>query len=217
MRVPQPEGHKGSLMWLQRAIAARPDLLQPATLPPITWLSPLPEDGFAEYRDAAFLSLLGHRALAPALSDFWPRGGPQWDALGRAGDTVILVEAKAHVGEFLTGGTTASPASRARIDAAFARVKTALGAAPISDWGQVFYQYANRLAHLWWLRDQGVAAELLFVSFLGDTESRGPEHAETWRAAFAAADHALGLPARHKLSRHVHHIFPPVAALAKIA
>ena len=217
MRVPQPEGRKGSLMWLQRAIASRPDLLQPAPLPRVRWLSPLADDDFAEYRDAAFLTRLGHGALAPALSAFWPRGGPQWDALGRAGDTVILVEAKAHIGEFLTGGTKASPASRARIDAALAEAKTALGAAPVSDWSQVFYQYANRLAHLWWLREQGVAAELVFVSFLGHTESRGPEHADSWRTAFAAADHALGLPARHKLSRHVHHLFPPVAALAKIA
>lgn len=218
MRVPQPEGRKGSLMWLQRAVATHPGLLQPASLPPIEWLSPRAEDGFAEYRDAAFLHLVGHGALAPALGAFWPRGGPQWDALGRAaGDAVILAEAKAHIGEFMTGGTTASPASRARIDNALARVKNALGAAPVSDWSHVFYQYANRLAHLWWLREQGVAAELVFVSFLGDTESHGPDHAETWQAAFAAADHALGLPARHGLSRHVHHLYPPVAGLAETA
>lgn len=118
------------------------------------------------------------------------------------------------MGEFLTNGTAASAPSLAWIAAALEQVKTGLGAAPVSDWGQVFYQYANRLAHLWWLHQQGVRAELVFVSFLGDQSSRGPVHAETWAAAFAAADHALGLPARHALSRHIHHLHPSVAALA---
>ena len=215
MRVPQPEGTKGSLKWLQRAVERRPDLLALPGLPDIRWLSPLRADDFAEYRDAAFLERLGRGHLAPELATFWPRGGPQWDALGLAGDRPVLVEAKAHVGEFLSPASQAGPASQARIEAAFAAVQADLGALPRADWTRVFYQYANRLAHLWWLHRQGVAAQLCFVSFRGEADPgiAGPEHAETWEAVFALADHVLGLPARHRLSRHIHHLTPPVAAL----
>jgi hypothetical protein len=86
-----------------------------------------------------------------------------------------------------------------------------------TDWCESFYQYTNRLAHLWWLRKQGVAAELLFVSFIGDDDMNGPRHAETWRAAFATTDYALGLPTRCVLTRHVHHIMPDVANLTEPA
>jgi len=215
MRVPQPEGTRGSLKWLQRAVARRPDLLGVPALGPVTWLSPLRSDDYAEYRDAAFLDLLGLGALHPALADFWPRGGPQWDALGRAGPAVVLVEAKAHLREFMTTPSQAAPPSLRKIRAAFSAIQADLGIDPPSDWSRIFYQYANRLAHLWWLRRQGVEAHLLFVSFLGDDTPgiEGPVRHETWEAAFALADHALGLPARHRLSAFVHHAMPGVDGL----
>ena len=63
----------------------------------IEWLSPSIEDGFSEYRDQAFLDLLGIRLEKKKLKDFWPSRGLQWDALGRIKDKVyFLVEAKAH-------------------------------------------------------------------------------------------------------------------------
>lgn len=212
MRIAQPPGTKGSLKWLQRAVACRPDLLQPAALPPLVWVSPLAGDDFAEYRDAAFLARLGLGHLAPALAGFWPRRGPQWDALARFDGGVVLVEAKAHLPEFESPPSAAGPTSRARIAQAFAQVQEGLGLAP-SDWSQRFYQYANRLAHLWWLRAQGVEAHLLLAGFLGDTDLAGPATPEPWRAAYARADATLGLPSGHALAPFVHHVFPPVAAL----
>ncbi|MBL9048975.1 MAG: hypothetical protein JNK19_02555 [Tabrizicola sp.] len=210
MRVVQPEGQRGSLKWIQQAVAWCPELLQPPGLPAITWLSPLRQDGFAEYRDAAFLERLGLTHLSGSLKDFWPKGGPQWDALGLTSRGPVLVEAKAHLREFFSPGTMASAASRARIEAAFREVQQDLGLKPRASWADVYYQYANRLAFLWWLHKQGVAAELVFVSFLNDRDIGGPESAETWHAAFAGADHVLGLPARHRLAAHVHHVMPDV-------
>jgi len=175
----------------------------------------LAEDGFAEYRDAAFLDRLRLGHLSSRLSAFWPARGPQWDALGLAGDSPVLVEAKAHVKEFLSDATKAQPDSRLQIEQAFRQVQQDLGVSGSSDWTQLFYQYANRIAHLWWLREQGVEAHLMFVSFLGDDDPniRGPHEPETWQALFAAADYALGLPARHRLSRFIHHVMPRVADL----
>ena len=212
-RIPQKPALRGSQKWLQNLVAHDPGALQPAGLPRLDWVSPLAADDYAEYRDAGFLDRLGLGALAPALAEFWPRGGPVWDGLAHAGDAVVLVEAKAHVPEFLTTPSQArAPASVARIAAALGDVARALGADGRADWSRCHFQYANRLAHLWWLREQGVAAHLLFVSVLGDTARHAPRHAETWHAAFLSADYALGLPSRHALSGAIHHVFPDVSA-----
>ena len=297
MRVAQPEGTRGSLKWMQRAVAWRPDVLQPGALPPLDWVSPLAWDDFAEYRDAAFLARLGLDGLAPALAAFWPRRGPQWDGLARFDGGVVLAEAKAHLAEFDSPASAAGATSAAQIAAAFAKVQADLqhgpavldsefavsetsspavsvgvmpvpeksdpslkglrepasatprqtaaspgvadppaahpippGHAPLSRqttmaapqgkhppdpprWDRVYYQYANRLAHLWFLRAQGVDAHLLLIGFLGDTERGGPSDAEDWHAAYSRADAALGLPRRHALTPFIHHLSPDTAVL----
>ena len=200
-------------MWLQRAVEHHPDLIQPPDLPPITWVSPVRSDDMAEYRDGSALKRLGLSGLRPALSTFWPRRGPQWDALGLIGERPVLVEAKAHLDEFLTTGTAAGSESLRRIQAALSDTANALGAKPAADWSTVFYQYANRLAHLHFFHSNGIAAELVFVSFVGDEQMGGPRSAEVWNAAFRVADHALGIPRSHALSAHVHHICPDVRDL----
>lgn len=213
MRVVQPEGTRGSLKWIQRAVARRPDLIQPDSLPRIRWVSPLADDQFAEYRDDAFLERLGLGRLSAELAAFWPARGPQWDALGLAGGEPVLVEAKAHVSEFRSPPTQAGAVSRARIEAAFGKVKDALGAPSTADWSGAFYQFANRLAHLWWLRSMGVPAHLVFVDFLHDQEMRGPSEPGEWDAAFAVAADVLGLPKDHPLTPYVHHVRPDTRLL----
>ena len=210
MRVEQPIGTKGSLMWLQKSIQNCPELLQPQSLPAIEWLSPVAADSYAEYRDIAFLERMGIGHLSQSLNDFWPKRGPQWDALGRTPEGLVLVEAKAHLKEFFSSPSAASNTSRNQIQRAFVAVQSDLGVQTSVDWSEVFYQYANRLTFLWWLRRNGINAKLLFVSFLNDTELNGPTVAETWHAAFAAADYALGLPSRHQLKKHIHHVMPDV-------
>lgn len=213
MRVIQPEGTNGSLKWIQRAIAHRPDLLQPAGLGPIEWRSPLKEDNFAEYRDASFLNRLGLGSLFPALETFWPSRGPQWDALGLHPTGPLLVEAKAHLKEFASTSAAASPKSRQLIAAAFASVQSDLGLASAT-WTTPYYQYANRLAHLWWLRKKNIDAKLLLVGFIGDAAMGGPAQAEDWRRLFQTADAALGLPSWHALSEHIYHLEPHVSAIS---
>ena len=213
-RLRQKPAQKGSQKWLQRAVAQAPEILQPPGLPPLRWLSPLETDGFAEYGDAAFLQRLGLERLAPALAAFWPRGGPVWDGLACADDAVVLVEAKGHLHEALSSPCAArDPASRARIAAGLAAARAGLGGDEVSDWMAVFYQFANRLAHLWWLNEQGIEAHLLLVGFTGDDTVRAPTSAEGWRAMHLAMLHALGLPEAHPLHRRVHHLHPDVSVL----
>ena len=87
----QGEGNRGSLKWIQILINRQPEILnlkirQSFRIPrsiEIKWVSPLKEKGYAEYRDEAFLEVLGIATQKVKLSDFWPKGGPQWDALGK--------------------------------------------------------------------------------------------------------------------------------------
>src|ERR1700739_3104616 len=111
-RFPQDPAQRGSQRWLQIAVNQHPHVLdrpiQEAMrrVTPITWRSPVVDDHFAEYRDAGFLRLLKLERLEDALADFWPERGPQWDGLACTGDgDVLLVEAKAHVPEMLSGAT----------------------------------------------------------------------------------------------------------------
>lgn len=213
MRIPQPSGTKGSLKWMQRAVEFAPHAIRPRALPSITWVSPLAADDYAEYRDSAFLDVIGLARLSRSLADFWPKRGPQWDGLAVFEGGVLLSEAKAHLGEFETPASQAGPKSAAKIARAFADVQTDLGLAAC-DWSRTYYQYANRLAHLWWLRSQGVDAHLALIAFLNDNDMPGYATAEDWKAAYASADAALGLPRTHALSPFVHYIYCDCRALA---
>ena len=218
-RFPQPVGRRGSLKWIQRAIKDQwPSLNEPIlrALPKSTridWLSPLESDDFAEYRDEGFLKQLGREDLSGDLQVFWPARGPQWDALGRTdkGD-LLLVEAKAHVEEMCSSGTAAGVTSRERISATLDEVAVQLGAREgRAAWTEFFYQLANRLAHLAFLRSHGAPAYLVLVNFVGDAEMDGPTTPEAWQAAYQVAFHVMGLQKRHVLSPFIVDLYPEVA------
>lgn len=212
-RIPQMPDGRGSQKWLQHFVEKNPTALQPRGMKALTWLSPLANDDFAEYMDGAFLQHLGLPELVPALPSFWPVSGPRWDGLARVGSSVVLVEAKAHIAEALSTPSAASaPASRSLISASLAQTKTALGADDRSDWSRCFYQLANRIAHLWWLRENNIDAHLLFVGFLSATDMPHPATLDGWEALYLAANHALGLRENHLLSRYIHHVYPDVSA-----
>ncbi|REK76083.1 hypothetical protein [Paenibacillus paeoniae] len=137
----------------------------------------------AEYKDQDFLNRLGIDYLS--LKSFWPKGGPQWDDLGRIkqakGNDVILVEAKSNLAELKSGGTKArSSSSLSLINKSLQELKDYLGVASESNWANVYYQYCNRLAHLYYLRNHKVKAYLVFVYFIGDHSVKGPKTKEEW-------------------------------------
>jgi hypothetical protein len=219
-RVPQDVGTRGSLKWIQRLVEISPSLLTDAIRASIgersdwtiDWVSPRRADDWAEYRDAQFLVKLGLSQHQDALAAFWPPGGPQWDALGVSpAKNVILVEAKAHFEE-LTSHCGAGNASRRLIDAALGTTKSALAAAPEADWSSPYYQYANRLAHLQFLRSLGVGARLAFVYFYGDSDMNGPQSPSEWKQRLSAVKAQLGIT-RPLEEVGVADIFIPVQAL----
>ena len=214
-RFPQKKAIRGSQRWLQFFVNERPDYLNKTIgLGNIKWLSPLMSDEFAEYRDKAFLDLLGIQLKSYPLSDFWTNGGPQWDALGisESGEA-ILVEAKAHIQEIFSPPSQASPESLKRIVKSLAETSSAFHAQPGLDWSCRFYQYANRLAHAFFLNKlNNVPTRLLFIYFTGDTEMNGPETAREWQAAIDVLHEALGI--RGRVPSYVSEVFIDVEGVS---
>jgi hypothetical protein len=169
----------------------------------IDWVSPAPNDR-AEFRDAAFLQVIGHQELREKLRAFWPKSGPQWDGLAVCGEKVILVEAKAHVAE-MQSNCMAGPKSLLQIESALAAAAKYFGAADSSQWTRGYYQYANRLAHLYFLASNGVDAHLVFVYFT-NADMNGPRNAAEWATAIEQAHTHLGLP-RLEEHQRVHDLF----------
>ena len=202
MRIVQQTGLRGSLKWMQR-LAQLPTTALDKQLHAagvlqstdrLEWRSPLPGDEWAEYRDAAFLEKVGRGRLTSSLAAFWPPRGPQWDGLAVAVDgSVFLFEAKAHLGEMSSTCQAESDHSRRLISKALSTTKAAYGAPEASDWLSGFYQYANRLAHLHFLRIHGVQANLVLVYFTGDQEMGGPSSEEEWTSHLKAVRRHLGL------------------------
>jgi hypothetical protein len=220
-RITQPKGNKGSLKWVQDVVNDNPVLLNDSINKAagfkkerkIEWLSPLADDDYSEYRDQDFLDLLGVTLNKVNLKDFWPSRSPQWDALGRIkGEAYFLVEAKAHVTEVISSSQAKSPTSRSLIERSLNETRSYLKLSPEFDLTKNFYQYVNRLAHLYLLRVlNNIPAYLVFVYFVNDN-THVPTTQEEWEGALELM-HALLGAKRHKLSRYIIDVFIDVGEL----
>jgi hypothetical protein len=208
----QDKATKGSQHWLQELVNRKPKLLVDTLRPllqlgasdTITWLSPLEEDGYAEYQDQDFIERLSVPLKHRDLDTFWPDGGPVWDGLGKSsrGD-IILLEAKAHEKESGSSCKASSPQSLAQIKQGLAKTAEYFGAASADNWMEGQYQYANRLAHLYHLWQLNkISAWLVFLYFVNDAEVGGPKTEREWRPIIDDVHAHLGLR-RDRLAPHV--------------
>ena len=107
----------------------------------------------------------------------------------------------------------AGPKSKDRIDQSLKKTKTDLGVKNNIDWSGKFYQYTNRLAHLYFLRAiHKKPAYLINIYFISDKNVSGPESREEWEAALKVLYTYLGL-SHHKLSQYMTNIFIDVKDL----
>jgi hypothetical protein len=180
------------------------------------WVSPLATENYKEYRDDEFLWPVEQASLYQKLHAFWPRSGPQWDALAIVkgkGDRngVILAEAKANIPEAgdPVYACRAAGKSRQKIESSLAIVKEALGVKPDADWMCNYYQYANRLAHLYFLYIMcHVPAWMVFIYFVGGAGVSSPCSIEEWKDRISQIYKALGLPKKQMLTERIVNIFP---------
>lgn len=227
MRVVEKKEVRGSQKWIRLAVNNASSLFNRevravSNIDPentITWVSPLVDDDYAEYRDENFLNRLGITLSQRPLDTFWPHRGPQWDALGRTENgSVLLVEAKANILEILSSGTKATEKSRNLIVSSIREVQDFLKVDHTICWTGKLYQYANRLAHLYLLRElNGIDAHLLFVYFIGDKDVNGPKSKIEWESALEVVKGILGIGNRHLLSKYVSDVFIDVSELEDVA
>jgi hypothetical protein len=192
----------GSQYWLRFAVNRAPAFLNAAVgpaleLPPddeIKWVSPL-APGYTEFRDDAFLRELGIDLPKVPLEDFWPDGGPVWDALAKTKTgKIILSEAKAHIPEINSPGSGATPRSLDRIAKSLNHTKAFLDAKPLVDWTRTFFQYTNRIAHLYLLRElNGLEAYLVNIYFVNENRLKGPSSVDEWKGALTLLKTHLGI------------------------
>lgn len=215
----------GSRRWLQVAIDRHAILLNgplsemlAASPESISWRCPLQSDRFCEYRDMEALRRVDIVCLPKrSLSAFWPQRGPVWDALGRTErGELLFVEAKAHIAEAASPPTQATGDSLRLIQKSLLEVRQFLAPDSEADWSRVFYQYANRLAYLYLLRQLNqLPAHLVWVYFLNAHDVGGPSSTVEWKAAIALLHAALGLQS-HPLEPFIHTVFIDVSAFAPV-
>ncbi len=220
-KIIQQKGIKGSLKWIQYILNDHPDILDNSInkfLPdnysqPIEWLSPLADDDYAEYRDQTFLDLLEIKLTKKELKDFWPSQGPQWDALGRIkNEAYFLVEAKAHVSEIISSSQAKAESSVSLINKSLRETKKYLNLKLEIDLTKGFYQYSNRLVHLYLLRVlNNIPAYQVFLYFIND-HTHIPTSREEWNGALQLMHSLLGTH-KHKLSKYVIDVFIDVKKL----
>ena len=150
-----------------------------------------------------------------AFKDHWPQRGNQmnWDAVGMAGDTYILCEAKAHIGEIekKNKDSDKTRSARDRIKA-FKFAKKEIHACENADWFHNFYQMANRLYILALLKKYNIRAMLLNIYFCGD-RFRGrkcPAKAEEWGKIIKDEYETLGITGNSFVEERVKHLFLPI-------
>ena len=92
-------------------------------------------------------------------------------------------------------------------------VRAAVSPGNANDWLAHYYQYANRVATLWFLLQHGIEARLLHLCFLGDDFPDAPASAEEWhcgrgRTPSLDAMHAwVGRPFVPEIEGRIHEVF----------
>ena len=215
--------HYGSQYWLRVAVNLTRTIIDrelstavnDTNGEPIEWISPL-RPNYTEYQDQDFLDKL--RIILPhrSLRDFWPTGGPVWDALARTPKgRVFLIEAKAHIPELNSPASGASPKSLKQIASSLNETRDFLNADSVVDWTRTFFQYTNRIAHLYLLRGLNkIDAYLINVYFLNDRTMKGPSSVEEWKGAISLLKTHLGVT-RTKLSPFMKDVFIDVEELKR--
>lgn len=121
------------------------------------------------------------------------------------GDRWFLVEAKANRPEFVAPGSRSEGEPRRQIERSLNRTKRSLGVHRYFSWIDSYFQYANRLTIVDFVREHGIDARLVFVYLVGDCFPDGmpcPASEAEWKRPIEARRLTLGLPRKHRLSTY---------------
>jgi len=157
-----------------------------------------------------------HPQVFEEWKSFWPQSGNQqnWDAVCRieidGTNHWLLVEAKANTGEIKSSCGAEAPSMKI-INAALSEMQKAFNLNSPNDLTRKYYQYANRLAVLYFLSKHIVPSKLLFIYFTGDKnpekEKGCPKSVEEWKKALEEQYKWIGLDPAQKRTLGIHDLF----------
>lgn len=114
-------------------------------------------------------------------------------------------------------GTKAGEQSLALINQSLDEVKTGLGIGAQIDWTKTYYQYANRVAHLYYLRELNeIKAFLINVFFIGDHSVNGPASIKEWQVPIEQTKKLLWLDHPNILQPYMFDLFIDVHSMKGI-
>lgn len=169
------------------------EILSPynASISDKTTIQPKGYSDIKEYGLQTFIKWNKLDSIFPSLSDFnfneWrnPHGGkaPTWDMISLCKlnnkDAILLVEAKAHIGEFDKKGkrlpnkkSTGSIINHKNIEGKISDISSALKElnSEFNISMDIHYQLSNRVAYWWQLKQLNIPVILLYLGFTGDTD-----------------------------------------------
>ena len=171
------------------------------------------------------LEFLGPDAadVKSAWTEFFPQTGnvPNWDAIGllqlESNTEFLLVEAKAHAEEIKNGCRAKERGGRPMIREALSKTIEAMRSkANPESWLGQYYQYANRMATLYFLTQHNIPSRLIFIYFVGEDSTlyKDPMHCpkdrQEWDDCLSKMYKHLGIAGASELERRVHQLFLPV-------
>jgi len=126
-----------------------------------------------------------------------------------------LVEAKANIPELKSPATRATGNSKILIDKSIRELKAYLNVQNSVDWTDTFYQYTNRMAHLYFLREKlKKKAYLVNIYFINDKSvPNSPTTEKRWIDEIQDMKQYLGIPTGHMLEQFMADIFVDLDAL----
>lgn len=178
-----------------------------------------------EWKGLDFLCRFGskYRKILEKWRNFWPQIGnpPNWDAVGKLyfdnkKFDILLVEAKAHVGEIVSDCKAKYEGGRKQIQDVMKKFKEDMGITNNRDFLTHYYQYANRLVVLNFLNRNSVPARLISIYFYGDRKMIGaPRNIEGWCEALKDQKQYIDLSPQSTLLARIHKVFLPVMGGSK--
>jgi len=223
---------KGSQYWIQTLVrdARMRQELNGILRDTLEWLSPLEKERYAEYelRDPVLLGKLGLDG-AEGLFGFWPEKQPVWDGIavgndgGNGGRTLYLIEAKAHPGEMESRMRAKNPESVRKILQAMRHIHdTCFPAGEFPLWTDRYYQLANRLTFLQYLRNAAAAGTMgditevrLVLLYFAEDYTYRKTGAAVWREHLDTVySRMLGVPVLPREITSVLYSVPPADMLS---
>ncbi len=160
-----------------------------------------------EYIGVDFLEIPG---IEKKWEKCWPskKNAMNWDAIAKINDEWLLFEAKAHAGE-LKSNSRASKESQKKIKESFDNLASNRGIKITNDWLKQYYQKANRLLFLHFLRSQGIKAKLVFIYFINgyEKDTKSIKSKNEWKSILKKQDDYLNISTNKWIKDNVYNIF----------